>query len=92
MRVAEQLLADGAALFVFPEGSRHSGDTVEETSSQTLPELPATTLEALETLHGRQTAAAVAERRVLAGRADLERLTCPLESGAAVAAGREHVP
>lgn len=30
MRVAEQLLADGAALFVFPEGSRHSGDEVGE--------------------------------------------------------------
>jgi len=30
MRVAEQLLADGAALFVFPEGSRQSGDEVAD--------------------------------------------------------------
>ncbi len=33
MRIAEQLLADGAALFVFPEGSRHSGDTGRARSS-----------------------------------------------------------
>lgn len=30
MRIAEQLLADGAALFVFPEGTRQTGDLVGE--------------------------------------------------------------